>query len=617
MPNVCVMKDGLYLDGNKTRLLSGDFHYFRTLPDGWNRRLRLMKEFGLTAVTTYVPWNMHEPRKGQFCFEGIADLPRFLQLAQENELYVVLRMSPYMCAEWEMGGLPWWLLRNRQLTVRSSDPAYLRAVFAYNRVLCEKVRPYLYTNGGPVILVGLENEYGSFGNDEVYLRKLAQNYRKNGIDVPLISANGVDPFKFLNGTLPENWNGVDAQTGPGGLHDLVKLQEMHLDKPLMAGEAWLGHIQFCEKPFGLNEDIEVSSEYFRQALQMGAAINFYMFVGGTNFGFTAGSLDHPGPDGTKIFQPLVTSYDYDAPISEEGTPREKYFALRDVLDAFLGQEPRPHIVPDHPVQSIPSITLSSHAPLLPQMNELASFHAKLAGTRCMEDLGQASGFICYTTHLKVADDRTYHLRLEGLADRATVYLNGKYIGTMMRDRHLPEITFTVPENGADLTLLVENMGRVDYGYHIYDRKGLSCVRFEIEQPNGEYLWNLANCTGFDTVTLPLDNTDGLIYGSDYQPNCPAFHRGTFTAQPGVDTFLDMTGWQKGVVYINGFNLGRYWTRTPQRTLYIPGELLKEENTLEILELHNPPADFSVRCISHSRLCEPIQSDFAEVRYIQN
>ena len=189
-----IRPDGLYLSGERTLLVSGDFHYFRTLPGGWARRLALMKDFGLTAVTTYVAWNLHEPQPGQFCFDGIADLPRFLAEAQRAGLYVILRCSPYMCAEWEMGGLPWWLL-NTDAAVRTSDPTYMAAVRAYNRVLCEKVRPYLYTNGGPVILVGLENEYGSFGNDLDYLRALADDYRKNGIDVPFVSANGADPFK--------------------------------------------------------------------------------------------------------------------------------------------------------------------------------------------------------------------------------------------------------------------------------------------------------------------------------------------------------------------------------------------------------------------------------------
>ena len=613
-----IRPDGLYLSGERTLLVSGDFHYFRTLPGGWARRLALMKDFGLTAVTTYVAWNLHEPQPGTFCFDGIADLPRFLAEAQRAGLYVILRCSPYMCAEWEMGGLPWWLL-NTDAAVRTSDPTYMAAVRAYNRVLCEKVRPYLYTNGGPVILVGLENEYGSFGNDLDYLRALADDYRKNGIDVPFVSANGADPFKYYNGSLPENWNGVDANAGPGGLHDLEVLRTFQPDKPLMAGEAWVGWIQFCEKEFSLNGNIEPAAEYFRAALKMGAAVNFYMFCGGTNFGFTSGSLDAPDADGKFRFSPLVTSYDYDAPVSEEGTPREKYFALRDVLDEFLGKPARPHTAPPHPVQTIDAIALPECAPLLPNLDCLTDRTVQSAVPRTMEHWGQGTGMICYTTRLAVADPRRYHLHLEGLADRATVYLNGAYLGTVMRDRPEPDIVFSVPEGGAELTILVENLGRIDYGYHIYDRKGLTGVRFDIQRDDGTYIWNLAACTGFTIRTMPLPGTAvaALPYGGESPaPGCPAVYRGTFAAQPGVDTFLDLSGWTKGIVWVNGFNLGRYWTSSPQRTLYVPGELLRETNTIEVLELHRAPAPCVLAAIDHSRLTEPVTDGREAVAFAQ-
>ena len=504
-----IRPDGLYLSGERTLLVSGDFHYFRTLPGGWARRLALMKDFGLTAVTTYVAWNLHEPQPGTFCFDGIADLPRFLAEAQRAGLYVILRCSPYMCAEWEMGGLPWWLL-NTDAAVRTSDPTYMAAVRAYNRVLCEKVRPYLYTNGGPVILVGLENEYGSFGNDLDYLRALADDYRKNGIDVPFVSANGADPFKYYNGSLPENWNGVDANAGPGGLHDLEVLRTFQPDKPLMAGEAWVGWIQFCEKEFSLNGNIEPAAEYFRAALKMGAAVNFYMFCGGTNFGFTSGSLDAPDADGKFRFSPLVTSYDYDAPISEEGTPREKYFALRDVLDEFLGKPARVH-----PVQTIDAIALPECAPLLPNLDRLADRTVQCAVPRTMEHWGQGTGMICYTTRLAVADPRRYHLHLEGLADRATVYLNGAYLGTVMRDRPGAPIAFRIPPEGIRIDILVENLGRICYGYAMqYDRKGLlGAVRLRIQNPDGSYIWNYALVQNWENRSLPLTDLSALRFST--------------------------------------------------------------------------------------------------------
>lgn len=616
MNTVEIRSDGVYLDGEKFFFLTGDFHYFRSLPGGWKRRMELMKDFGMTAISTYVPWNLHEPKRGTFNFEGLCDLTYFLELAQEVGLKVVMRCSPYMCAEWEMGGLPSWLLKDRTMCVRSSDASFMEAVEAYNKVLCEKLRPMLYTNGGPIIMLGLENEYGSFGSDKEYLRMLAESYRRNGIDVPFMSANGVDPFKFRNGTLEENWNGVDAQAGPGSLNDLNKLKAMNLNKPLMAGEAWVGWIMFWGRPYELNKGIPEQVAYFRKALEMEANLNIYMFCGGTNFGFTSGALDHTG---IVQYSALPTSYDYDAPISEEGTPRAKYFALRDVLDEFLGKPARPHVAPPYRAQVIENIKLTECAPLLQNTDVLAEKTVKANRTICMEDLDQAFGFIRYTTYLQYGDPRKYHLKIEGLADRATVYLDGKYIGTYMRDIKSEDIIFSIPEGGAELSILVENTGRIDYGYNIYDRKGiLGCVRFDIEQPDGSYLFNLANCMGFTIETLPLNSLEGLRYGAEPEKDNPCFWRGTFKAEPDVDTFIDMAGWEKGVVWINGFNLGRYWSVGPQRTLYIPGELLKEENTIEILEIHKPKDDLTVSCIDHSLLCEPITKDYISAEgYIQN
>jgi len=609
MKDIEVRADGVYIKGEKTMMLSGDLHYFRVMPEGWKRRLELMKDFGLTAVTTYVPWDMHEPHEGEFCFEGRFNLPRFLKEAQEAGLFVMLRCSPYMCAEWDMGGLPAWLLKNRQMAFRTSDPAFMEKVEAYNKVLCEKIRPYLYTNGGPIIFIGLENEYGSFGNDKTYLRMLADSYRRNGIDLPFISANGVDPFKFENGTLPENWNGVDAQAGPGGIENLKILKAKNLGKPLMAGEAWVGWFQLCEEEFTQNRGIPEIVDYFKRALEMDAAINFYMFCGGTNFGYTSGAIDYDGGlNARPRYKPTVTSYDYDAPIGEDGVPREKYFAMRDVLDDFLGKPRRPHTVPSHPVQAVPDIRLTASAPLLSNTSLLAEKSLICGRTVPMEDLDQNFGFIRYTVNMDYTDDYLFYLRIEGLADRATVYLDKKYIGCYMRDRNCYDITFRLPKEGADLSILVENMGRVDYGYGIYDRKGINgCVHFDIQKADGSFMWNVAAVMNFKTETLPLESLEALPYGTAVEEGCPNFFKADFAAQPGVDSFIDMTGWDKGYVWINGFNIGRYWNDTAQRTLYIPGELLKENNSVEVLELHTPPENRNISMIDHSRLTEKVKT----------
>ena len=592
-----IKKDGVYLSGERFFLLSGDFHYFRTLPDGWKRRLELMKDFGLTAVTTYVPWNLHEPKKNEFNFSGIADLPLFLKMADEQGLKVILRCSPYMCAEWEMGGFPSWLLKDRTIALRTRDEKYMDAVASYSRVLIEKVKPYLYTNGGPVILVGVENEYGSFGNDKEYLRELSALYRQCGIDVPFISANGSDPFKYFNGTLEENWNGIDLGAAPEGLHELERLKSYQPDKPLMISEAWVGGIQFWGKSFSINNNIGKHVEFFRQALQINVVVNFYMFCGGTNFGFFSGA---EAVNKNHSYMPLMTSYDYDAPISEEGTPREKYFALRDVLDEYLEKPPRAHIAPEHEVQTIEAVRLTEFAGLLDNHAALAERTLTAGKPLCMEDVDQDYGFIRYTTFIDYTDDRPRHLKLEGLADIAYVFVDGTFRGFYMRDQKNEDIVFTVGKNGSELSILVENMGRVNYGFKIYDRKGLDMVRVEIGLPDGGYLYNFAASTNFTIETMPLTTLEKLSYSAVKPKDQPVFCKGEFKAKPGVDTFIDMRGFNKGIVFVNGFNLGRYWHIGPQQTLYVPGELLREDNVVEILEMHYENHD-TVNFIDHSIL----------------
>lgn len=602
-----VKKDGFYLDGEKFFLLSGDMHYFRIHPEGWERRLLLMKDFGLTAVTTYVAWNMHEPKRGEFCFEGICDLERFLKLADKVGLKVILRCSPYLCGEWEMGGLPSWLLKDRTMCFRSSDPAFMEPLNEYNKVLCDIIRPYLYTNGGPIILVGVENEYGSFGDDKEYLSALTSFYANEGIDVPFVSANGSDPFKYINGTLPENWNGIDCGAKDSSVKQFDDLARQQPDKPLMVGEAWVGYIQFWGRNFERETSGEEHTGFFRAALERGVAVNFYMFCGGTNFGFMNGALTRMlGKNG---YFPLCTSYDYNAPISEEGTPTQKYFALRDVLDEYLGKPKRPHIVPEHKTQEIRDIRIIQTASLEDNLDVLTKKRVYKHRTVCMEDLGQDYGFIRYTTHMDYTDDRDRILVVEGIADRGTVYLDGKYIGTVMRcAQDNEEIRFRVAKGGSDLAILVENLGRINYGYGIYDRKGiLDHVRLNIINADGSQLYNLANCMGYVTECIPLDSTDGIKYEDGaIRRNTPAFYKGSFNAKRGVDTFIDMTGWKKGVVFVNGFNLGRYWDIGPQMTLYVPGEVLKDENVIEIFELHTPSEDMTLCAVDRSKLCEDVK-----------
>lgn len=615
MKTVEIKQDGIYLDGEKFFFIGGEFHYFRTLKGGWRRRLELMRDFGITVVTTYVPWNMHEPSPGEYCFEGHLDLEAFLSLVGELGMKVYIRPSPYICGEFEFGGLPSWLLRDRTMCLRSSDTSFMEAVERYYAVLLPKLVPYLHQNGGPIILAAVENEYGSFGNDEAYMQALVTLMRRHGINVPFSTCGGMDPFKFQNGYVEDSWYAADFHALPSPAEaNFSALAALQPEKPLMCGEAWVGDIMFWGKGFCTERYGKENAEFTKMALARHAVINYYMFCGGTNFGFTAGALSR----GAEGYMPIATSYDYGAPISEEGTPREKYFLMRDVLDEYLGKPKRAHVSPAHPIQAIGEIRLNEAAPLFENAAAIATSSSTYGRTVCMEDLFQDYGFIRYTTRINYTDDRVRHIHIDDVADRATVYVDGKYIGCVCRDQKAPDITFTVPKGGCELSVLVENMGRVGYGYTMYDRKGiLGCIHLDIENPDGTFLYNYAQVMGFLTETLPLADISALTYGSldeeTVKNGAPCFFRGSFAAEAGIDTFLDMAGWKKGCVFINGFNVGKYWNVGSARTLYVPGELLKENNVIEIFEIHAPNDTRSVSSIDHALLCEnprnPAEADF--------
>ncbi|MDD4139023.1 MAG: beta-galactosidase [Eubacteriales bacterium] len=591
MGRLIIHKDKLELDGRDFYLASGDFHYFRCLPGGWRRRLKLMKDFGLTAVQTYVPWNLHEPSPGQFDFTGRLDLGAFIRLAAEEELKVLLRPSPYMCGEWDLGGLPAWLLKDRTICLRSSDPRFLDPVRSYTRRLCQEFVPTLSTRGGPVILVAVENEYGSYGDDLTYLDQLRAMLVDFGVDVPFFSANGHDIIKLKNGNGPGTWAGVDFRLE--SRQAIERLRAYQPDMPPLVTEFWSGRSITWGSAFKPRDPVPVARAY-REALDLGAYVNFYMFCGGTNFGFMSGANigRHFGEPSTvpEHYVAETTSYDADALVSENGIPTEKYYACQHQLDQYLGRARRPDNPPRYQAQVIGPVTMQRVASLFGELERLSSRCVHAANCLAMEDLDQAYGFILYTTRLTCTDNRRRYLRMEGLRDRAQVYGNGHLIGTVERDQADNDraICFMIPPGGLQLDILVENQGRIKYGWALTDRKGiLQCVRMDIEEPgNRGFLYNKAMIMNWVIRTLPLSDISGLpdVLSKDGPDRLPAFYRGSFAARPGVDTFLSLPGWKKGVAWVNGFNLGRYWSVGPQHTLYVPGELLNEENTLHVFEL---------------------------------
>ncbi|MFE2015186.1 beta-galactosidase family protein [Streptomyces sp. NPDC059491] len=562
MPLLQIDDGGFTLDGEPFRVLSGGLHYFRVHPEQWADRLRKARLMGLNTVETYVPWNLHQPRPDGFTLDGGLDLPRFLDLAAAEGLHVLLRPGPYICAEWEGGGIPSWLLADPDMRLRSRDPGFLAAVDDYFTRLLSPLLPRLATRGGPVLAVQVENEYGAYGDDTEYLEHLAASLRRAGVDVPLFTCD--QPADLERGALP----GVlaTANFGSRAAQGLAALREAQPKGPLMCTEFWIGWFDRWGAHHVVRDPGHAARE-LDELLSTGASVNFYMFHGGTNFGFTNGANDK------HTYRPTVTSYDYDAPLDEAGDPTAKFDAFRDVIARHAP-------VPDGPVPE-PGPKL---APRTVRLTETAGLlaHAAVLGTAVearrpltMEELEQDFGFVLYETTLPLKGPAL--LEIEHVRDRAQVFVDGVPAGVLERESHEHALALTAPRAGSTLTVLVENQGRVNYGQGIHDRKGLL----------GEVLLDGAELAGWTSRPLPMTDLGGLSFAPGVTtPVGPAFHRGAFEVAGPADTFLHLDGFTKGNAWINGFALGRYWSRGPQRSLYVPGPVLRAgTNEIVVLELH--------------------------------
>lgn len=602
---LCINENGVTLGGRDFYIASGDMHYFRFLKEGWRRRLELMRDFGLTCVQTYVPWNLHEKTEGEYDFSGNLNLAAFIRLCGEVGLKVMLRPSPYMCSEWDFGGLPWWLLKNADVKIRCLDESYMPYVERYTRRLCNEFVPLLSTNGGPVIAVALENEYGSFGNDTDYIRRMAQILREEGVDVPLYSADGETKKHLTWGSLPEIWSGIDCREGSEAAK--AALDEFSDKKrPYIVCEQWAGCAQQWGGVFN-RQSVEEASRHYKNSLERGYYVNFYMFCGGSSFGFMSGA-NHgvyraDVPHAKNRYIPFTTSYDVDAPVNEFGEPTEKYYALKKILAEHLGKpydENEEHVKVK--TASYPEVSFDECAPLFPNLNDAADkiIHSKM--TKSMEEIDQGYGFVLYETFLEHTDSDERVLRIDELHDRATVYSGDEYLGTLYRDRP-DEVRFRIPEGGMKLRILVENMGRICYGHQmVYDRKGIThFVHMDRIAPSGWIMHDFSIVMNWTIYSLPFSDISRIGYGGDETANAPAFYRTSFSAPDKADTFLHIKNGTKGVVWLNGFNLGRYWNVGPQETLYVPSELLRDENTLEIFELYAPTEPVSAEFLPQPEL----------------
>lgn len=553
------------LDGEPMQILSGALHYFRVHPDQWRDRIRKARQMGLNTIETYIAWNEHAPTPDAFDLSGGLDLDRFLTVIAEEGMHAIVRPGPYICAEWDNGGLPAWLLREDGIRIRTSDPAYLTHTKSYFDHVLPIVARHQIDRGGPVVLVQIENEYGAYGSDKDYLRELIAMTRGHGIEVPFTTVDQPEPDMLENGSLPEL-----HKTGSFGSRvpeRLASLRRHQPTGPLMCSELWNGWFDHWGAHHHTTST-EDAAQALDDLLSVGASVNVYMFHGGTNFGFTNGANDKG------VYQPTVTSYDYDSPLDEAGNPTEKYWAFRDVIAKYA---PVPS---DEPAKAQPApvfdVDVEAVAPLLPLPDAVVAQTLEADEVPSFDELGHDRGFGLYTASISSADAPRV-LSFDDVRDRARVFFNGEPIGTLSRDQH--DVAIRVPAGAGVFDVLVEDQGRVNYGDRLGEAKGLiGSALLDGEPLTG---WVLK---AIDAQAIPSALAGGAVAAGTPIAG-PAVAQASFELTETHDLFLTLPGWGKGVVWVNGFNLGRYWRRGPQRTLYVPAPVLRVgENRLTVLEL---------------------------------
>jgi beta-galactosidase len=564
MGSFAIGDNDFVLDGRPFRVLSGAVHYFRVHPDQWADRVRMAKAMGLNTIETYVAWNFHEPRPGEWLDTGWHDLARFIRVVAEEGMYLIVRPGPYICAEWDNGGLPAWLFRDPEVGVRRAEPRFLAAVTGFlNRVL-GIVAPQQIDRGGPVILVQVENEYGAYGDDAEYLRALTEVTRAAGITVPLTTVDQPTDEMLAAGTLPDLL--TTGSFGSRAAARLATLRRHQSTGPLMCSEFWDGWFDDWGRHHHTTAVAEAAAE-LDTMLAAGASVNFYMFHGGTNFGFTNGAnhLD--------AYRPLTTSYDYDAPLDEAGHPTAKFWAFREVISRYAPvPEPISHEVAAAPVFDAPVEGATSLWSVLHRLGDEASS----ANAPTLDELGHYSGFAVYETDIDLAAPAK--LLLQEIRDRAQVFIDGEPVGVLARDRG--DRALLIPAAIGRLTLLVEDQGRVNYGPHIGEQKGVIAPVTLNGEPVTE--WRVRP---LDLDAIVRDGASRLLAEGSRSRGAaadsttestggPAFVQAGFDLDEPTDLYLDTEGWGKGVAWINGFCLGRYWSRGPQRTLYVPAPVVR-------------------------------------------
>lgn len=567
--------DHFELDGRPFQIISGAIHYARVPRAYWRDRLRKARAMGLNTVETYVFWNLHEPSPGQFDFSGQNDIAEFIRETQQEGLFVILRPGPYVCAEWDFGGYPAWLLHEPDMEVRTSNPAFMAAASRWFHRLGQELAPLQSANGGPIIAVQVENEYGSFGSDHNYMEQIHHLLVDSGFDrAMLYTADGAD--ELPNGSLPELPAVINFGSGSAKA-EFAKLAKLRPNAPRMCGEYWDGWFDHWGGKHNTT-NAAADAEELRWMLEQGFSVNLYMFHGGTSFGWMNGA----NIDGGK-YEPDVTSYDYDVPVSESGELKPKYFLFRDVIGKVTGSTPPAPPAP-MPAQALASVQFTRSTSIWGNLPQPIPSTQILS----MEDIGQSYGYILYRTN--IAQAKSGELRIDELHSYAQVYLDGVLAVALDRRLNQSSLPVHVAHDNTRLDILVENTGRVNFGHQFpRERAGITHQVTLADKP----------LTGWQIYPLAMQNVSSLAYKS--APCTGAcFYHATFQVDAPADTFVDARSLDKGEVFINGQPLGRFWKIGPQGTLYLPAPWLKKgNNEIVVFDLNgrgNPSVPFLAHAI---------------------
>lgn len=559
------------LDGKPFLIKAAEMHYTRIPAEYWEHRIEMCKALGMNTICIYAFWNIHEQKEGEFDFSGQNDVAEFCRLAQKHGLYIMLRPGPYVCSEWEMGGLPWWLLKKEDIKLRTNDPYFLERTKLFMNEIGKELADLQVTRGGNIIMVQVENEYGAYATDKEYIANIRDVVKSAGFtEIPLFQCDWSSTFQ-RNGLDDLVWT-INFGTGANIDAQFQKLREARPDAPLMCSEFWSGWFDHWGRKHE-TRDAETMVSGIKDMLDRHISFSLYMAHGGTTFG-------HWGGANSPAYSAMCSSYDYDAPISEAGWATPKYYKLRKLMTQYVDSG---QVIPDvpvaYPVIEIPELTVNEVAPLfsnLPQPKESEDI-------KPMEQFDQGWGTILYRTSLPAIKEGTV-LLIDEVHDWAQVYADDKLLGRLDRRRGQNSLVLPSLAEGTRLDILIEAMGRVNFDVAIHDRKGIT-DKVELVTDAGRQ-----ELKGWQVYSFPVDYSfaEAKEYVAGKKQDVPAYYRATFSLDRVGDVFLDMQTWGKGMVWVNGKAMGRFWKIGPQQTLYMPGCWLKKgKNEIIILDLLGP------------------------------